>query len=64
MEVILAILAFMVAVLAILQGLQMTQGWRERRNPNSITHKLDIVITQLGRMEQRLGDIWDRVKGE
>ena len=64
MEVILGILAFIVSVLAVLQGWQMTQNRRERRNPNSIAHKLDIIITQLGRMEQRLGDIWDKVKGE
>ncbi|MBU2556129.1 MAG: hypothetical protein KKF98_16890 [Bacteroidetes bacterium] len=64
MEIILVVLSVVVGILAILQGWQMTQGWRERRNPNSIAHKLDIIITQLGRMEQRLGDIWDKVKGE
>ena len=63
MEHILGILAFVVAVLAVLQGWQMMRGWRERRNPTHIVHQLDIIITQLGRMEQRLGDIWDKVKG-
>ena len=64
MEVILVVLSIVVGILAVLQGWQMTQNRRERRNPNSIAHKLDIIITQLGRMEQRLGDIWDKVKGE
>ena len=64
MEIILVVLSVVVGILAILQGWQMTQNRRERRNPNSIAHKLDNIITQLGKMEQRLGDIWDKVKGE
>ena len=64
MEIILVVLSVLVGILAILQGWQMTQSWRKQRNPNSIAHKLDTIIAQLGRMEQRLGDIWDKVKGE
>ena len=56
METMLGIIIFIVAVLAILQGWQM-----KRRNPNSIAPKLDIIIAQLGKMEQRLNDIWDKV---
>ena len=54
MEVLIGILAFMVAVLVVIQGWQM-----RRKNPNN---KLDIIVTSLGRIEQRLNDIWDRVK--
>lgn len=57
MQILIGILAFLVAVLATLQGWQM-----KKRNPNGILPKLDIIIAQLGRMEQRLNDIWDKVK--
>ena len=63
-EIILPILLFIVSVLAVLQGWQMTQGWRERRNPNSIAHKLDTIISELELLSRRLEDIWDKVKGE
>jgi len=62
MEAVVGVLAFMVAILSVLQGYQMLQSRRSRRNPNSIAGKLDIIVTQLGRMEQRLNDIWGEVK--
>lgn len=66
MEVILGTLAFLVAVLAVLQGWQMVRAWRTHQNPDTDAKltdtKLDTIITQLGRMEQRMNDIWDRVK--
>ena len=57
MEILVGILAFLVAVLAVLQGWSM-----KKKNPNNLGHKLDIIISQLGKMEQRLNDIWDRVR--
>ena len=72
MQIIVGILAFVVAALAVLQGWQMR---RNRRNPNiaarldgiadqlgEIRNGLGGIATQTGRMEQRLNDIWDRVK--
>lgn len=56
MEILVGILAFLVAVLAVLQGWQM----RRKNNPSNLNGKLDIIITQLSRMEQRLNDIWER----
>jgi len=64
MEIILVALSIVVGILAILQGWQMTQSRRERRNPNSVAHKLDIVISKLELLSRRIDDIWDRVKGE
>jgi len=53
----------MVAVLAVLQGWQIRS--RHSNNPTiKLNGKLDTIIGSLGRMEQRLNDIWDRVKGE
>lgn len=66
-EVLLGILSFIVLTLTILQGWQMRQ--RRNSNPNNLISKLDDVISKLdaivarsGRMEQRLNDIWDKVK--
>ena len=64
MEIILVVLSVVVGILAVLQGWQVTQNRRERRNPNSIAHKLDIVISKLELLSRRIDDIWDRVKGE
>ena len=73
MEVILGILAFIVAVLAVLQGYSMWQARRTRNSSNSnpgIGQQLDSIVThlgdisaQMGRIEQRLNDVWDKVKG-
>jgi len=68
MEPVLGVLAFMVAVLAVLQGWQMRNVRRNRKNPDSyeklgtVIEKLDTIASKLGRMEQRLNDIWDKVK--
>lgn len=62
MEAILGVLAFMVSVLAVLQGWQMHQARRNRHNPGDTDSRLDVIIAQMGRMEQRLNDIWDKVK--
>lgn len=76
MEVLIGMLAFIVLVLAILQGWQMRK--RRNSNPHGIISKLDDVVSklddvvsglsgisaQLGRMEQRLNDVWDKIKGE
>jgi len=56
MEVLVGILAFTVAVLAVLQG------WQMKKKGNPLNAKLDIIITQLSRMEQRLNDIWESKK--
>jgi len=63
MEILIGILAFTVAVLSILQGWQMVNLRRNRNNNpnNKLDDKLDIIITKLSKMEQRLDDIWDRV---
>ena len=61
-EVYIGVLAFMVAVLAVLQGWQMRQ--KHNHNPSNLVLRLDTIITKLGTMEQRLNDIWDKVKGE
>ena len=61
-EIILPILLFIVSVLAVLQGWQMTQNRRERRNPNSIAHKLDIIISKLELLSRRMDDIWEKLK--
>lgn len=68
-EVILPILTFIVLVLAVLQGWQMKR--HRKSNPNNLISKLDDVISKLdtivarsGRMEQRLNDIWDKIKGD
>jgi len=59
MEILIGVLAFTVAALSILQGWQMVNLRRNRNNnPNN---KLDIIITKLSKMEQRLGDIWGKV---
>ena len=60
MEVLIGLLAFMVAVLAVLQGWQMFR--RHSNNPTGFNSKLDSIVTILGRMEQRLNDIWDKIK--
>jgi len=61
-EVLIGILAFIVLILTVLQGWQMKQ--HRNHNPNNIILRLDVIITKLGTMEQRLNDIWDKVKGE
>ena len=61
MEIILAVLSFLVAILAVMQGWQMVNAKRNRHNPNSL-EKLDTIIGILGKMQQRLNDIWDKVK--
>ena len=71
MEVILGILAFTVAVLAVLQGWQMRQARRARNNSSSnpgigrqldnISGQLGDISAQLGRVEQRLNDVWEKV---
>ena len=58
MEVMIGVLSFTVATLAVLQGWQMV---KKRNNPNDLSSKLDTIINQLGRMEQRLNDIWDKL---
>ena len=61
-NIVVGILAFMVAVLAVLQGWQMVQHRKNSINPGTqLNGKLDVIITILGRMEQRLNDIWDKV---
>ena len=62
METTLGILAFMVAVLAVLQGWQMLSQKRNRSNNPGIGDKLDVIINKLGKMEMRLNDIWDKIK--
>jgi len=69
LETLIGILAFIVAVLVVLQGWQMKR--RHNNNPNNIISKLGEVVlkldgigAQLGRMEQRLNDIWDKIKEE
>jgi len=59
MEVILGVLAFTVATLAILQGWQMFS--KRNHNPTKFNSKLDSIVVILGRMEQRLNDIWTKV---
>ena len=63
MEILIGVLAFTVAALSILQGWQMVNLRRNRRNnpDNKLDDKLDVIITKLSKMEQRLGDIWDKV---
>ena len=60
MTVLIGILAFLVAVLSILQGWSLLKI--KKNNPYNLTDKLDIIITQLSRMEQRLNDIWESKK--
>lgn len=62
MELILGILAFLVMILTILQGWQMRQNRRHSNNNPGSNVKLDKIIQLLGRMEQRLEDVWDKVK--
>ena len=73
MNIILGVLAFTVAVLAVLQGWNMRKS--KNNNPGNhlteITGQLGIISGQLGsisnrlgRMEQRLNDVWDKVKEE
>ena len=59
MELALPALAIVVGILAVLQGWQMVNARRKRNNNPSYGEKLDIIITQLSRMEQRLNDIWE-----
>ena len=59
MGITLGILAFMVAVLAVLQGWSLKR--KANNNPNGIISRLDKIVAQLGKMEQRLNDIWDKV---
>jgi len=59
MEILVGILAFLVATLAILQGWNM-----RKHNPNQVIASLNNIASFLARMEQRLNDIWDKVKGE
>ena len=63
METLIGILASTVAILSILQGWQMVNLRRNRHNSpnNKLDDKLDIIITKLSRMEQRLDDIWDKM---
>ena len=61
MEPGLVILSVLVSVLAILQGWQMFQK-KKNGNPGHLNGRLDDIVTILGRMEQRLNDIWDKVK--
>jgi len=66
MEIILGILAFMVAVLAVLQGYQMVNvkkkhSWLLNNNPG-IEGKLDDIINKLNLMNQRISDIWEKIK--
>jgi len=62
-EVIVPILTVLIGILAILQGWSIIQSRRKRNNnPVNVAEKLDIIIAQLGRMEQRLNDIWDKVR--
>jgi len=60
MTMLIGILAFLVAVLSILQGWSLLKI--KKNNPYNLTDKLDIIITQLSRMEQRLNDIWESKK--
>ncbi len=67
METTLGILVVVVAILSVLQGWQVIMTKRNHRNPNiasnpGIGEKLDVIAAQLGRMEQRLTDIWDKIK--
>lgn len=68
MEITLGILVFIVSVLAVLQGWQMINARRKNsHNPSAydkldgVVDRLDVIISKLGKMEQRLGDIWDKV---
>jgi len=64
MEITLGVLAFLVAILAVLQGWSMFAK-KNKHNPGldiEIANRLDTIIVQLSTMEQRLNDIWDRVK--
>ena len=63
MKILIGVLAFTVAALSILQGWQMVDLRRNRRNNpnNKLDDKLDIIIAKLSKMEQRLGDIWGKV---
>lgn len=74
-EQFLLILAATVGVLAVLQGWQMVAAWRRNRNLDhnpvsfngvyiqltKMNDKLDTLINQGGKMEQRLTDIWDKM---
>lgn len=71
----LLILAAIVGVLAVLQGWQMVAARRKNHNPGHAAMNLDGVNTQLtrmnekldklvnqgGKMEQRLTDIWSKM---
>ena len=57
MEVLIGILAFLVATLAVLQGWQM----RKKNNPG-LGDKLDMIITKLMLLERRLEDIWNKLE--
>jgi len=66
-DILIGLLVFIVAVLTVLQGWQM----KRKNNPNSfgpkldkVVSKLDTISSHLGRMDQRLNDIWDKVKRE
>ena len=59
MEILIGVLAFTVATLSVLQGWQMI---KKKNNPNSFGDKLDTISGQLSRMEQRLNDIWEKIK--
>ena len=63
MEILIGVLAFTVAALSIIQGWQMVNLRRNHNNNpnNKLDDKLDIIIAKLSKMEQSLGDIWDRV---
>ena len=66
MEIILGVLSFLVTVLVVLQGREMLSNRHninnKTNNPTAYLDKLDTIIGKLGRMEQRLNDIWDKVK--
>lgn len=67
MEAILGILTLVVAVLAVMQGWQMIKTKRQKNNPSpiitstNIEDRLDTIVAQLGKMEQRLNDIWTKI---
>ena len=60
MELILGILAFMVATLAVLQGYQIVNNRRKNSNPG-ISDKLSTIISQLSLIHSRVEDIWKKL---
>jgi len=64
MEIVLGILAVLVAALTVLQGISMRKNRKTSNNPVNLTKisgQLSDISAQLGRMGQRLEDIWSKV---